>query len=225
MHYHGTPISPRSALFELAGRNFCISFAKPQDVGVCHRIGQSVMLDNGAFSVWRRDLEIDWKEWHAWAEPWLDTPTTWAVLPDSIEGGEEDNDALLREWKSVRNGVPVWHLHESLERLSRIVDEFGRVCFGSSGTYSVVGSDAWHQRVTLAFNVLVDDFGRVPWVHMLRGMSLVEDVYPFASLDSTDIGRNHNRQQNTPLGMANRWDGLQCPSRWSRVEQLTLGVT
>ena len=40
---------------ELAGKNFCVSFAKPQDVKTCHAIGQSVMLDNGAFSVWKRD--------------------------------------------------------------------------------------------------------------------------------------------------------------------------
>lgn len=224
MHYHGTPISPRSTLYELAGRNFCISFAKPQDVKVCHEIGQSVMLDNGAFSVWRRGLEIDWHEWHAWAEPWLDTPTTWGVLPDSIEGAEEENDRLLKEWASVRNGVPVWHLHESLERLSKIVDDWGKVCFGSSGVYATVQSDPWHRRVTEAFNVLVDDFGRVPWVHMLRGMNLSGDMYPFASVDSTDIGRNHNRAENTALGMASRWDSLQCPARWVAVEQMTIEV-
>jgi hypothetical protein len=63
MHYHGTPITPRSALQSLAGRNFCVSFAAPADIAECHRIGQSVMLDNGAFSVWRRGLTVDWEAW------------------------------------------------------------------------------------------------------------------------------------------------------------------
>lgn len=225
MHYHGTPISPRETLYKLAGRNFCISFAKPQDLKVCHQIGQSIMLDNGAFSVWSRGLEIDWGEWHAWAEPWLDYNTTWAVLPDAVDGGEEENDALLRTWKHVRNGVPVWHLHESFKRLSRIVDEFGRVCFGSSGMYASIGTDQWHRRITDAFNVLSDDFGRVPWVHMLRGMALSGDIYPFASVDSTDVGRNHNRPYNDAVGMADRWDARQCPPRWQRVEQLTMEGT
>jgi hypothetical protein len=42
MHYHGTPITPITALYELAGRNFCVSHANPQDVARCHQIGQSV---------------------------------------------------------------------------------------------------------------------------------------------------------------------------------------
>ncbi|PLU16204.1 MULTISPECIES: hypothetical protein [Sinorhizobium] len=41
IHYHGTPISPVAALLELAGRHFCVSFARPDDVVRCHQIGQS----------------------------------------------------------------------------------------------------------------------------------------------------------------------------------------
>jgi hypothetical protein len=186
------------------------------------------MLDNGAFSVWKRGLVVDWEKWFAWAEPWLDTPTTWAVLPDSIEGDEDENDHLVRRWTHVRNGVPVWHLHESMHRLSVLVDLFGRVCFGSSGSYSTVGSSHWHQRVTEAFNTLVDDFGRVPWIHMLRGMNLSGDVYPFASVDSTDVARNHNlgggNGHKDIVAMAKRWDGIQCPPRWAKVEQLAMEV-
>jgi len=52
------------------------------------------------------------------------------------------------------------------------------------------------------------------WLHMLRGMALAGSEYPFASVDSTDIARNHNRPQNTVRGMADRWDARQCPGRW-----------
>lgn len=191
------------------------------------------MLDNGAFSLWRaaqqarRPLEVDWSEWAKWADPWLDRPTTWAVLPDSITGGEEENDRLLDEWGETfgQQGVPVWHLHEPLERLSQLIDRFGRVCFGSSGAYAVVGSAEWHRRVSAAFDAISDDRGRVPWVHMLRGMAVAGD-YPFASVDSTDIARNHNRPQNTALGMAERWDAIQGPARWERRgEQLALAAS
>ena len=41
IHYHGTPITPRESLLELAGRSFCVSFAHPRDVRTCHEIGQS----------------------------------------------------------------------------------------------------------------------------------------------------------------------------------------
>jgi hypothetical protein len=179
------------------------------------------MLDNGAFSAWQKNVEIDWRAWRAWAEPWLDYPTTWCVLPDSIEGDEAENERLLKEWP-LEKGVPVWHLHESLERLASLVDRYGRVCFGSSGVYATPGSVGWRRRVSAAFDLIADDRGRVPWVHMLRGMKFVDDIYPFASADSTDIGRNHNRQENTVASMAARWDAMQPPPRWVRVEQLEL---
>ena len=39
--------------------------------------------------------------------------------------------------------------------------------------------------------------------------------WPFASVDSTDIGQNHHRPQNTPALMAKRWDSAQCAPRWT----------
>lgn len=215
LHYHGTPITPRAELLTLAGRNFCVSFAQPQDIRACHEIGQSVMLDNGAYSYWRDPAKppIDWKAWAAWVTPWLDYGTTWCVLPDSIDGDEAENDQLLHNAAGIE-GVPVWHLHESLSRLERLVDHYERVCFGSSGEYATVGTSKWHRRVSAAFDTLANGFGQVPWVHMLRGMSLSGSHYPFASVDSTDVARNHARPQNTALRMVTRWDGLQNPPRW-----------
>lgn len=226
MHYHGTPITPRSVLMELAGRNFCVSFADPRDVKVCHQIGQSVMLDNGAYTVWRQGGTVDWDAWAEWAKPWLAYKTTFAILPDSIQGDEFENDLLCSRyaWELAGCGrvMPVWHLHERLERLSRLTDQFGWVAFGSSGAYSVIGTDAWERRIDTAFNTLVDDFGIVPWVHMLRGMAMSEWHWPFASVDSTDIARNHNREHNNARQMADRWDSQQCPARWTPHEQMTL---
>ena len=49
IHYHGTPITPIEVLYTLAGRHFCVSHMRPEDVQRCHNIGQGVMLDNGAF--------------------------------------------------------------------------------------------------------------------------------------------------------------------------------
>lgn len=227
MHYHGTPITPRRTLQELAGRNFCVSFAKPQDLVECHRIGQSVMLDNGAFSVWRRGLDVDWEAWVDWVRPWLEYPTTWAVLPDVIDGSEFDNDHLASTyaWMVAPGDVaPVWHLHESLNRLEKLCASYRRVCFGSSGEYATIGTSAWHRRVSAAFDRIADPSGRVPWIHMLRGMGLSGSEYPFASVDSTDVARNHNRPQNTALSLANRWDAIQNPARWRPVDQLEMGT-
>lgn len=223
MHYHGTPITPRSALLELAGRCFCVSFARADDLKVCHEIGQSVMLDNGAFSNWKgttRRVRNDWPRWWAWAEPWLDFHSTWAVCPDAVDGDEAENDLLVSLWARPKV-VPVWHLHETLVRLADLVYQHGRVCFGSSREFAVIGSEAWRRRVSEAFDVLADEFGRVPWIHMLRGMALAGSEFPFASVDSTDVGRNHNRNGN-PGAMARRWDSRQCPPRWTTHRQLAI---
>lgn len=214
IHYHGTPISPRTVIQKVAGRCFCVSFAAPQDVAWCHEHGQSVMLDNGAFSVWRRGLSADWPRFYAWVEEWLAYPTTWAVIPDVIDGDAAANDALIQQWPHGLHGAPVWHMHEPIDRLQRLCDEWPRVCIGSSAQYAVVGSTAWHARMVDAMNVLCRS-GRVPtWLHMLRGMAATRWGYPFASVDSTDLGRNHNRGVDIRL-MADRWDVVQCRPTWT----------
>jgi hypothetical protein len=54
-------------------------------------------------------------------------------------------------------------------------------------------------------------------------MQLSGRHYPFASVDSTDIAQNHNRPQNTPRGMADRWDAMQTPAKWHpQPEQMEL---
>ena len=85
IHYHGTPVTPISALFELAGKHFCVSHMSPKDVERCHKIGQSVMLDNGAFSKWKSNKITNWPKYYAWCDQWLDCPTTCAVIPDVID--------------------------------------------------------------------------------------------------------------------------------------------
>ena len=117
IHYHGTPITPVAALYELSGRHFCVSHARPDDVQRVHKIAQSVMLDNGAFSAWKRGHVVDWHGYYHWADQWLDYPTTWAVIPDVIDSGTQEQDALLREWPHGDRGAPVWHMDEPTIRL------------------------------------------------------------------------------------------------------------
>lgn len=214
IHYHGTPITSMAALYELAGRCFCVSFAAPQDVARCHGIGQSVMLDNGAFSAWKVGKPTNWPAYYAWADEWLSCPTTWAVIPDVIDGGEDRQDALLLDWPFGERGAPVWHMDEPIERLLRLCDLWPKVCIGSTAAYAEVMSPAWQRRMDAAFNDLAKRHHRLPWLHMLRGMACSGQRWPFASVDSTDIARNHNRPQNTPRKMADRWDAVQCAATW-----------
>lgn len=221
IHYHGTPISPMTALYDLAGRHFCVSHAHPQDVERVHRIGQSVMLDNGAFSKWRSNKIPDWPNFYAWCEEWLSCPTTWAVIPDVIDGGSQIQEALMREWPFAHRGAPVWHMDEPLDRLLKLVDEWPKVCIGSTQEYASVLSLPWQRRITEMWNEVSKRRRFLPWLHMLRGMQLSGGDWPFASLDSTDIGRNHHRSQNSPKGMAERWDSRQCAGSWDLSKEQT----
>lgn len=216
IHYHGTPITPRAVLDTLAGRHFCVSFAHPNDVARVHEIGQSIMLDNGAYSMWTRGSYCDWPSYYRWTETWLAYQTTWAVIPDVVDGDERINDRLVAEWPHGPRGAPVWHLHESIARLKRLAEEWPRVCLGSSREFSRVGSPTWHARMTAAMNALCTNGLSPTWLHMLRGTSLSGAIYPFASVDSTDIALSHHRHNNNARAMADRWDALQCPGRWER---------
>lgn len=216
IHYHGTPITPTTALYQLAGRHFCVSFAAPSQVKVCHEIGQSVMLDNGAFSLWRAGKPTDWPGFYRWCETWLDYKTTWAVIPDVISGDESANDALIAEWPFGDRGAPVWHLHESIDRFRRLCERWPRVCIGSSGDYSAVDNPRWRQRMDDAMLAICAPGAAPPvWLHMLRGMKMAKRKYPFASVDSTDIARNHHLLHQGAGLMAAVWDSHNCPPRWS----------
>jgi hypothetical protein len=223
IHYHGTPISPVAALLELSGRNFCVSHIRPDDVARCHQIGQSVMLDNGAFSKWKSGKATDWPAYYDWCDLWLGYPTTWAVIPDVIDAGTQEQDALLREWPHGHRGAPVWHMDEPIHRLLRLCDDWPRVCIGSTDQYSAVLSDAWCRRIDEAFNEVSARHRHLPWLHMLRGMQLSGRHWPFASVDSTDIAQNHHLPHRSPRAMADRWDSMQTPGGWhQRPQQMEL---
>ena len=150
-------------------------------------------MDNGAFTAWTRGIQPNWKLYYAWVERWLDWHTTWTIIPDVIAGDAQDNDALIKQWPHGTRGAPVWHMHEHINRLLRLAEKWPRVCIGSSGAYREVGSDRWHGRMVEAMNALCGDGPPPVWLHMLRGMALSGSIYPFASVNSSDVARNHNR--------------------------------
>ncbi len=213
IHYHCSDINPHTKLLDLAGRHLLVSHAYPRSVKISHQIAQSVLLDNGAFSVWRSGATANWAGYYEWCDEWLDCPTTWAIIPDVIDAGSASQDALLGDWPHGERGAPVWHMDESVDRLVRLVESWPRVCIGSAGKWPDVGTDSWHQRMNRVFNVMAQQ-PRMPWLHGLR-MQGVGHLYPFASVDSADIARNNNRPQNTIKGMAERWDASQPSFTWT----------
>ncbi|MEN8658308.1 MAG: hypothetical protein ABF313_09740, partial [Marivita sp.] len=101
IHYHGTPLTPRSELMKMAGKNFCVSFAAPNDADWCLHHGQSVMWDNGAFSAYTRGEKFDPVKFAEWVEPRLGHPH-WAVIPDVIDGDVEAQRNAAKGWPHPR---------------------------------------------------------------------------------------------------------------------------
>jgi hypothetical protein len=219
IHYHGLPITPCTAALAAvqAGHAF-VSYAHPDQLGTAVIACQSFALDNGAFSAWRAGRPVaDWSGYYRWAAEGMRYPSCdFAVVPDSIEGGEKENDELLDQWPLPRwFGVPVWHMHESMERLERIAaGGWVRIAIGSSGEFATVGNARWWMRMGQAMRALCDEQGR-PCVR-LHGLRMLDpNVFsrlPFASADSTNIGRN--------VGIDKSWSSgnYQPPTKEARAQ-------
>lgn len=220
VHYHGTPITPREVLLRMAGRHFCVSFAAPRDLNVCLEIGQSVMLDNGAFTAFTQGRAFDVSGYYAWVEPVLGHPH-WAVIPDVIAGDEAQQRAMLKTWPYPRElGAAVWHLDKPIDYLLYLADEYPRICLGSSGQYWQIGDDKWCRRMDEAFNAL-SRRGPLPWIHGLRMLGQVTE-WPLASADSTNVAQNHHRH-GCPECLAASVDATQGKTKWTpRAEQQSL---
>lgn len=216
--YHGLPITPETAAVRvLTGGHGFVSFAEPRNLALAAAVCQSFAVDNGAFAAWRAGTPIvDWGPYYQWANECRLVPSCdFAVIPDVIDGTEEQNDTLLDRWPLGRFGAPVWHMHESLERLKRLASRFDRVCIGSSGAFAEVGTPAWWGRMAQAMQVVCDSDGR-PLVR-LHGLRMLDpDVFtrlPLASADSTNVGRN--------IGIDAAWRGTyQPPTKEARADVL-----
>lgn len=219
IHYHGTPITPHSERLKMAGKCFCVSYAAPNDAEWCLSHGQSVMWDNGAFSTYTRGASFDALAFAKWVEPKLGHPH-WAVVPDIIDGDVEAQRSAAASWPHPRElSAPVWHMALPISWLLELADGWPRICFGSSGAYWQVGSAAWERRADEAWNAL-ERRGLRPWVHMMRGLDLCGERWPFASADSANVARNFKDRRMCPERMARAIDARQSPVRWkTRPEQ------
>lgn len=215
IHYHGLPMTPTPDMIRsMQGRHAMVSFEDPRQIELAAEICQSVVLDNGAFSAWRSSKPYDFNGYQEWAAQWLKHPAVdWCVIPDVIDGDEGANDELLVTWALPgERSVPVYHLHESLDRLERLVNAYPRVALGSSGKFKDPGTEEWWQRMTEVMNVCCDDEGYP--ITRLHGLRMLDPDHfsrlPLSSADSCNVARN--------IGIDKRWTGPYVPtSKWARA--------
>lgn len=195
--YYGTPLSPVKVFNEaLTGRNVLIPFPRPDNLKRAIDKCDKIIIDNGAFSIWRKGGSIDWDIYYNFVLELLDRIEIF-FIPDVIDGTEEENDELIKDYiaMNISKGVPIWHVDESLERLERLADTFDYIAIGSAGEYAQLGTPQWHNKMDKAMRVLCDS-GGYPKVkiHMLRCLNKrIFTQYPFYSGDSTALAQNHKR--------------------------------
>jgi len=193
IHYHGGRHSTQSIAVAIwKGRHALISHADPQQLPIAAEVSQSFVLDNGAFSVWTQGETPDWPAYYAWVDEWRRHPGfDWALIPDVIDGNEDQNDALVADWPFRFSGVPVWHMHESIERFHRLCGSWPRVAIGSSGDWATPGTSRWWQRMAEALDAICPGGQPLCKLHGLRMLSpRILPFIPFASADSACVSRS-----------------------------------
>lgn len=238
IHYHGSPFggSDIDAAAFFAGRHGLVSYAHPQHIGIIAEVCQSFVLDNGAFSIWKKGGTLDVDGYIAWVRQWCRHPGfDWAVIPDVIGGTDDENDEMLALWPDDLPGVPVWHPHEPIGRLCRLADDWSRVAIGGSPKHPNPGSKNWWARISSTMDALCDEGGYPPC--KLHGLRMLDpDIFtklPLASADSINAARNANQVNRfgmyTPPSsgarasvIAERIEAEQSAPRWVRVDQQTM---
>lgn len=217
IHYHGTPVGGEreQVVRFLHGRHALLPWPRCEDLGAAAEVCRSFCVDNGAFSAWKSGRAVDdWSGYYLWVQQICHHPGfDFAIVPDVIDGDERQNDGLIAEWRShfarPDVGAPVWHLHESLERLDRLVSRWHRVCLGSSGEYAQTQTDRWWERIDEAMRVACDRDGRPRC--KLHGLRMLDPAIfcalPLASADSTNAVRNASSVRRF---------GMYCPPTHSQ---------
>lgn len=225
IHYHGTPVSGSQidASRFLAGRHALIPFARQDALATALDVCQSIVLDNSAFSLWRAGGgDVDVHAYHAWVESLAGHPALdWCLIPDKIDGTEQDNIELLNTWLRIGcsvEGVPVFHMHETDDWLDHLCSRFRTVAIGSSGQWSSPGTASWWQRMAQIMRVACDEKGRPRC--RLHGLRMLDpDIFrrlPMVSADSTNASVN--------AGSISRFGMYPAPTSAQRADTIAARI-
>ncbi len=227
IHYHGGPITPVSASLSVwKARHAMVSFAYPEQIELAAELCQSFTLDNGAFTFWKRGVKVtealrNMRGYADWVKKWANHPGfDWCLMPDDVDGGEQENDVMLSQWLLIspvpmHMNVPVWHVHESNDRLKRLCSIYHRVALGSSGEYSDPGNEKWWERISDAMDSICSNGIPAARLHGLRMLNpTIFSQLPLSSADSTNVARN--------IGLDSRWDAAAYTPRSPHVRAFIL---
>ena len=192
IHYHGADISggQKEAGKFYKKRDVLISYARPNQIQVISEICRSFVLDNGAFSFWKSNLETDWNGFYEWIHEWKYHPRfEWFLCPDVIGGNEKENDELIEQCPMPKHiTVPVYHIGENYNRLEKMLShDYPRIAIGTTPGYGL-RSIKFINEMRKIFEIVCNNEG-VPQVK-IHGLRMLDPeivkAFPFSSCDSAD---------------------------------------
>lgn len=203
-------------------RHAFISFARPEQIELAAELSQSFALDCGSYAAWNSGEPIsNWTPYYDWCFEWIRHPgCDFVIIPDVIDGTEAENDALIALCPLPSfSAVPVWHLHESLPRLARLVAAWPRIAIGSSGQFERTKTPQWYDRIDDAMSILCDSDGRP--LRKIHGLRLLDaeliKILPVSSGDACTVGFN--------IGLDRAWMGPKAPvSKATRAQVLVENI-
>lgn len=221
IHLHGSPFSGSKndpEVDELCAHLYgtgqvggLVSFMGKSQTELVIKNGKYVWFDNGAFSLWKRLKKLGTLEGFDWDKHWTKfymwllkhySQIDKFLIPDVIEGSEEENDRLINSVPAMfkDKAVPVWHTVESIERFVRLCEEFDTVAIGACGQHQTIMSDACIARLGHAFDEIYHYRNINVKIHGLRMTdNRVVDKFPFYSCDSTSVvTREKMSDKDTP---------------------------
>ncbi len=187
---------------EVLYKNSCalVSFARMDQLKYVLSVARLVVFDNGAFKDWNdrrkgkktNTTKEQWEKYYIKVRS-IYSQIYWFLIPDVIEGTEEENDELVDNLPAdLRNkAVPVWHSDESLERLDRLCKRWPTVAIGMCGPHRKIEKKESKERIQEIFYHIycVRKFDvRIHGLRVLDGRVL--GMFPYASGDSSFVATN-----------------------------------
>ena len=197
IHYHGTPLSgaTEQQILFYRGRHALMSWPSYSPIHIpiteCCR---SFCIDNGAFTFWKENQEVDWHDFYSFVMDWIRHPRfDFFLIPDVIGGTVEENNALIEEcWDTMPDsGVPVFHVGEPLERIDMFIRKynFTRIAIGTTKGFELKSLLFWNEMRKIFDHLCIDGVPRTK-VHGLRMLDPeIVGAFPFSSGDSTTATR------------------------------------
>ena len=197
IHYHGTPLSgaTEQQILFYRGRHALISWPSFGPIHIpITECCSSFCIDNGAFTFWKENQEVDWPDFYSFVMDWVNHPRfDFFIIPDVIGGTVEENDALIEEYWSTMpdSGVPVFHVGEPLERIDMFILKynFTRIAIGTTKGFELKSMHFWNEMRKIFEKLCINGMPRVK-VHGLRMLDPeIVEAFPFSSVDSTTATR------------------------------------